>query len=41
MNRFVVQFNKFLFDRNRAEDSAEFDTKIVSFERKVCFLLHM
>lgn len=33
MNRFVLQFNKFLFDRNRAEDTAEFDTKIVSFKR--------
>ncbi|CAN6171826.1 unnamed protein product [Urochloa humidicola] len=28
MNRFVVQFNKLLFDRNNAEDQAEFDTKI-------------
>jgi hypothetical protein len=30
MNRFIVQFNKLLFDRNREEDRAEFDTKIVS-----------
>lgn len=29
MNRFILQFNKLLFDRNRAEDRAEFDTKIV------------
>lgn len=30
MNRFIVQFNKLLFDRNREEDRAEFDTIIVS-----------
>lgn len=30
MNRFVVQFNKLLFDRNEAENRAEYDTKIVS-----------
>jgi hypothetical protein len=29
MNRFVLQFNKLLFDRNNAEDRAEFDTTIV------------
>jgi hypothetical protein len=30
MNRFIVQFNKLLFDRNSEEDRAEFDTTIVS-----------
>jgi len=29
MNRFIVQFNKLLFDCNEAEDSDEFDTTIV------------
>jgi hypothetical protein len=35
MNRFVVQFNKLLFDRNSAEDRAEFETKIVSTKQVV------
>ncbi|PVH47902.1 hypothetical protein PAHAL_4G182400 [Panicum hallii] len=34
MNRFVLQFNKLLFDRNNAEDRAEFDTTIVTSVRK-------
>ncbi|CAL5087624.1 unnamed protein product [Urochloa decumbens] len=34
MNRFVVQFNKLLFTRNRDEDRAEFDTKIFKDVRK-------
>lgn len=34
MNRFILQFNKLLFARNRAEDRAEFDTKIVNNVRR-------
>ncbi|CAL4930646.1 unnamed protein product [Urochloa decumbens] len=34
MNRFVLQFNKLLFDRNSAEDQAEFKTKIVDDVRE-------
>ncbi|KAF8780664.1 hypothetical protein HU200_001267 [Digitaria exilis] len=28
MNKFVLQFNKLLFDCNRSEDTTEFDTKL-------------
>ncbi|CAN6334678.1 unnamed protein product [Urochloa humidicola] len=34
MNRFIEQFNKLLFDRNNAEDTAEFQTKIVKNVRE-------